>query len=62
MVVALIGALLLLFGSLKVFLWMNGRVIARQQSYEATRVAAGSKATPGTLWNEPNAKLRIFNE
>ena len=54
MTVALIGALILLFGSLKVFLWINQRIIQRQVSYEATRT--GGQRT------EPNQPLRIFNE
>ena len=55
MTLALVGALLLLFGSLKVFLWLNSRFVARQQAYEASRVAAGS-TQPGTTWNEPSVR------
>ena len=55
MTVAFIGVLLLLFGSLKVFLWVNERIVQRQKSYEATRVSGGS-------WTEPSKPLRIFNE
>ncbi len=55
MTVALMGALLLLLGSLKVFLWVNERLVQRQRSYEATRVSGGS-------WTEPSKPLRIFNE
>jgi len=63
MTVALIGALLLLFGSLKVFLWIAERLIERQASYEATRQPAGSSAGPGVVrWVEPSKPLRIFNE
>lgn len=61
MTVALMGTLLLLFGSVKVFLWMVERLVVRQQSYETTRVAAGGDE-PGKRWNEPTAPLRIFNE
>lgn len=61
MTVAMIGALLLLFGALKMFLWINGRLIARQQAYEASRVAAGS-TQPGALWKEPSQKLEIFKK
>ena len=53
------GALLLLFGSLKVFAWVNQRLVERQVSYEATRVAAGS-TEPGKLWVEPSAPLHIL--
>lgn len=41
MTAALIGALLLLFGSFKIFLWVNERVIQRHQRYEATRGGMG---------------------
>ncbi|MBI4322870.1 MAG: hypothetical protein HY596_01195 [Candidatus Omnitrophica bacterium] len=61
MTVALIGALLLLFGSLKVFLWINERLVKRQVSYEDTRVAAGSQDSL-KLWEEPTEPLKIFNE
>ena len=60
MTLALIGALLLLFGSLKVFLWVNERMVSRQLSYEATRTAAGNHASPGTAWVEPQKRLNIF--
>jgi len=59
MTLALIGTVLLLFGSLKIFVWLNERLITRQQRYEATRVLAGS-AEPGKMWNEPSQKLDIF--
>ena len=61
MTVALMGAILLLLGSLKVFLWTAERLITRQQNYEATRVEAGS-SEPGQGWEEPSEPLRIFNE
>jgi hypothetical protein len=57
MTVALIGALLLLFGSLKVYLWVNERLVSRQMSYEATRVAAAS-ATPGA-WDDQASAIRL---
>lgn len=55
MTVALVGAILLLFGSLKVFLWLNERLVTRHQNYEATRVS-------GVPWVEPSTPLRILNE
>ena len=58
MTAALIGVLLLLFGSLKVCLWLAERLIARQQSYEATRVGHG--AGGGGSLTEPSKALRIF--
>lgn len=61
MTLALIGALLLLFGSVKVFVWLNSRFVERQQAYEASRVAAGSTQA-GMTWNEPSQKLAIFGD
>lgn len=55
MTVALIGMILLLFGSLKLFLWLNERLVTRHQNYEATRVSGGA-------WTEPSTPLRILNE
>jgi len=69
--VALIGAIVLLFGSLKVFEWINERLISRQIAYDegqpetrvGGRVDAGSR-TDGqlVLWEEPSQPLRIFDE
>ena len=59
MTLAMIGALLLLFGSIKVFTWLAQRIVARQQAYENSRVSAGSSA-PGQRWNEPSQKLSVF--
>jgi len=59
MTLAMIGALLLLFGALKVFIWINRRIVLRQQRYEATRVVAGSSNSV-TSWNEPTEKLTIL--
>ena len=58
---ALVGAMILLLGSLQVFLWVNERLVKRHLSYEATRVAAGSNE-PGKLWQEPTTRLKIFKE
>jgi hypothetical protein len=57
---ALIGMLVLLFGSLKICFWVGERFVKRQQAYEATRVAAGSDTAPGRVWNEPSDELHIF--
>ncbi len=60
MSVALLGALLLLLGSLKVFLWINQRTITRQIAYEDTRVAAGDDQ-PGRWEDQASSiRLRIF--
>ncbi|MBI2495482.1 MAG: hypothetical protein HYY59_02090 [Candidatus Omnitrophica bacterium] len=68
MTVALMGALLLLFGSVKVFLWINERLVARQVAYEqgdpptgvGGRVQAGRTAAM-VWWREPSQPLRILD-
>jgi hypothetical protein len=68
MAVAMIGALLLLLGSFGVFLWVNKRVIKRQQLYEQTRLSAtghGAGALDAWRLKERQAsseRLRLFNE
>lgn len=47
MTVAMICAMLLMLGCFKMWMWMNQRLIARQQAYDASRVAAGSDINPG---------------
>jgi hypothetical protein len=45
---ALIVMMLLLAGSVKIFMWLNERLIKRQVDYEATRVTAAN-ATPESV-------------
>jgi hypothetical protein len=40
---ALIVVVLFLMASLKIFLWLNDRMVRRQVAYENTRIAAGSQ-------------------
>ena len=60
MTVALIGSLLLLFGSLKVFLWVNERLVRRQLDYENSRAAAARDPgnNPGA-WNDQASAVRL---
>ena len=60
MTVAYILGVLLLFGCLKVFLWINERVVSRQTRYEAGRLEAG-RFSGEKPWTEPSSKLKIFN-
>jgi len=61
MAIALIGVLILLFGTLNLFIWVNKRLVERQQDYENTRVTAGSSATADEIQvNESGHKLNIF--
>ena len=39
---SLICVFLLLLGCLKVFVWVNSRLVMRQEDYERSRVSAGS--------------------
>ncbi|MDD5196841.1 MAG: hypothetical protein PHV92_04400, partial [Candidatus Omnitrophica bacterium] len=41
---SLVVVFVLLFGTLQVFLWMNKRLVQRQQDYEAKRVTAANSA------------------
>ena len=62
MTVALIGSLVLLFGSVKVSLWLIERMVKRHAAYEAGRVEAGSRTDGAVVrWTEPSQPLRIFN-
>lgn len=40
--VAFICIMVLLFASVRIFVWMNQRMVQRQKDYEDTRIAAGS--------------------
>lgn len=61
MTVAMIGALLLLFAAVKMFLWFSERLVTRQQRYEQSRpAAAGSE--PGRGWDEPTERLDVLGE
>ena len=44
--VALVAVFILLLGSTKILVWLNERMVLRQEAYESSRVAAG-KAAPG---------------
>ena len=54
------GIILLVLGSLKIYLWVNERLMSRQQYYESTRVAAGS-ASAGSppVWDDTPSRLRL---
>ncbi len=43
MTAAMIGALLILFASMKICVWVAERLVTRNQVYENTRLAGGSK-------------------
>lgn len=62
---AFICVIILLIGSVKIFVWLNERMVQRQKDYEATRVAAGNltMGQTGVYVDESNyAKLDIFGE
>ena len=67
MTVAFFCAMLLLFACLKVFLWLNERIVRRQINYDNTRIGAAASDAKGAqgkegFWNEPKKKLRVLNE
>ena len=60
---AFICFMILLFGSVKIFIWLNERMVLRQEDFEASRVEAGNIGVgdPGVYINESNyPKLDIF--
>ena len=62
MTVALIAVFVLCFGSVNMFIWLNERMVLRQEGYEATRVAAASD-NPGIEVDESGyPQLDIFGE
>lgn len=40
--IALVLIMILLVGSAKIFVWLNGRMVQRAEDYEGSRIAAGS--------------------
>ncbi len=62
MTVAIIGALVLLVGSVKITLWAAERYFTRVKNYDLTRKAAASApaGTPPDTSYEPTTKLKIF--
>lgn len=61
--IAISCVLILLLGALKIFLWINQRVVQRQEDYEATRISAGSVdpytyKEDGGVSKEPNLAVR----
>jgi hypothetical protein len=52
--VGMVVVMLLLFGSLKIFLWLNERMVRRQVAYENTRVAAGASWTQRYIYSNKN--------
>lgn len=52
--VGMVVVMLLLFGSLKIFLWLNERMVLRQVAYENTRVAASENWTQKYVYNNLN--------
>ena len=69
--IAFIAGLMLLFGGLKVCLWLTQRLVRRQQGYDCTRVTATGQFRPipweswdppaPMLWDGPSKKLDMFS-
>ena len=61
MAVAMILALFLLLGTIRLMLWFAERFVVRQKNYEATRAEA-SLDKLGEPWTEPSTKLILVDE
>lgn len=59
---ALISVLLLLLGSLKLFLWVNQRLVQRHQDYENSRVSAGTSFSETQVDETAYPELNIFGK
>ena len=62
---AFIGIIILLFATVRVFIWFTDRLVRRQEDYEASRVDAGSIGADetGVYIDESNyTKLDILGE
>lgn len=65
MAVAILCALVLLLGGLRLCVWINSRLVERQRDYEDTRPGAASVGNPTRtqarhLFYEPKTPLDIF--
>jgi hypothetical protein len=59
--ISLVLAVLFLFLSCNVFVWMNHNIVQRQKDYEATRLEAGNVNDPGRADFYTHYKpLRVF--
>lgn len=56
----LICVFLLLLGSLKVFFWVNERLVKRQRDFETSRVSAGSSGSEVLVDESGYPDLKIF--
>ncbi len=54
MTAAVIMVLLMLVAAVRIFAWLNRRIIYRQEDYEATRIAAGSMPHETVTFTEGN--------
>jgi len=60
--VALIAAFILLLGTVKLFVWLNERMVLRQEAYESTRVKAGSSSSTILVKEADLPELSIFGD
>jgi len=62
MTIAMFCALILVFGGMKVCLWVADRLVSRQKEYDATKV--NSTQDPNYVWedNASKIKLKMFDE
>lgn len=62
MTIAVIGSLVLIFGSLKICIWMARTLVERQEAYQITRTRAATNAGRGCLRYYEPGKLSVFGE
>lgn len=60
--VALIAVMMLIVAMLRLFVWINARMVARQVYYDSTRVIATESGTEG-VYNEPTySKVNLVGQ
>lgn len=62
MIVSLIGLVILLLGTVNIFIWINQRMVTRQKDYENSRISAGSDTSGNEIQVDESAypKLDVF--
>ena len=58
---SLVVLFVLLFGTIHVFLWLNKRLVQRQQDYETTRVEAANSASEVQIDETDQSKYPKLN-
>ncbi len=62
MAIAFVAVFILLLGSARIFVWLNQRMVTRQEAYEQTRIAAASNQPGRAVDESALPALDIFGE